>query len=155
MPSEKRIIDSVEREADEAVRQCCRKTGGGLCTSRKCPNCRTGGDNRWRSVNAAGAGATRHVPTKLATENEVPEYAPATTRSPMLADADNHVWLRPVPLTPEAGFVIWDVISRTDGVVDRVRIPESRTIAGFGPGGFIYLVAHDGGVATLEKVKLR
>ncbi len=47
------------------------------------------------------------------------------------------------------------MISRTDGVIDRVRVPETRTIVGFGPGGFVYLAARDAGVVTLEKVKLK
>ncbi len=150
----KRIIDSVNAKRMKPYDSVVAKRAADSARLGSAPTVA-------RVVTTDGVRSTQQVPAppprppKLATQNEVTEYAPATTRSSMLADADNHGWLRPVPLTPEAGFVIWDVISRTDGVVDRVRIPESRTIAGFGPGGFIYLVAHDGGVATLEKVKLR
>jgi hypothetical protein len=86
---------------------------------------------------------------------EVPDYYPPTNRATVLADADNHVWIPVVPTKPDPGFSEWEVISRTDGVVDRVRIPDNRTIGGFGPGGIIYLVAYDASVLTLEKVRIR
>ena len=40
-------------------------------------------------------------------------------------------------------------------IVDRVQIPVGRTIAGFGPGGAVYLLNRDGATATLEKASVR
>ncbi len=72
----------------------------------------------------------------------------------VLADADNPVWVRVVSSPAESGFDEWDVISRVDGLIDRVRVPDSKRIAGFAPG-VVYLVAHDGGDVRLEKVRIR
>ncbi len=92
-------------------------------------------------------------PPALATPSEVPDFHEPTARLSVLADADNRVWIRPKSTTPTPGFQVWDIISRAGGVIDRVRVPENRTIAGFAPG-LVYLVATDGATATIERVRI-
>ncbi len=62
----------------------------------------------------------------------------------VLADGDNHVWICPAPTQPVPGFSVWEVINRQGALIDQVRVPVNRTIAGFGPG-VVYLVAEDAG----------
>jgi hypothetical protein len=70
------------------------------------------------------------------------------------ADGDNNVWIQPILPTPQPGFVIWDVINRQGVMIDRIRIPETQTIAGFGPD-VVYPASPDAGVVRLEKVRIR
>jgi hypothetical protein len=84
-----------------------------------------------------------------------PDYfPPVPVRNALRADADGNVWIQQrLPGNPD--YAEWEVVSRTAGSIDRVRIPLTRTIAGFAKGGFVYLIAYDGGVARLEKVKVK
>jgi hypothetical protein len=88
---------------------------------------------------------------------EIPDvYPPTPGHGSAFADAENHVWLRLRTASSDPDVETWDVISRTGGLVERVRVPRNRTIAGFAPG-FIYLIARDesAGTATIEKVRIR
>ena len=95
-------------------------------------------------------------PPALALPEQIPDFLPPTGTKAFLADADNRIWLRPNPVrgSDAGGGEVWHVIDRVRGVVDRVRIPAGTTIAGFGPGGVVYLARHDAGVATLYKHRL-
>ena len=50
---------------------------------------------------------------------------------------------------------VWEVINRRGELIDRVRIPINKTLAGFAPGGFVFLLTRDGGVARIDKVRVR
>jgi hypothetical protein len=50
---------------------------------------------------------------------------------------------------------VYDVISRDGKLVERVKLPGGRQIAGFGPNGLIYLVAREGRDIYLETVRLK
>jgi hypothetical protein len=107
------------------------------------------------SILGPGGRGTATPPPALQEASDVPDYHPPTARAPMLVDADNHVWLRPSPAVPNTAIDVWDVIDREGRLIERVRVPIDRTIAGFGPGGFVFLVARDAGTATLQKVRVR
>jgi hypothetical protein len=88
---------------------------------------------------------------------EVPDvYPPTPGFQSVLADADNHVWIRLRTSTPDPAVETWEVVSRVGGVVDRVQVPRDRTIVGFAPG-YVYLVMHDETAKTsvIEKVRIR
>ncbi|HXD22553.1 MAG TPA: hypothetical protein VN613_04280 [Gemmatimonadaceae bacterium] len=44
-----------------------------------------------------------------------------------------------------------DVMNKTGVLVERVQIPPGRVIAGFGPGGVVYMGVLDGDIARLER----
>ncbi len=69
------------------------------------------------------------------------------------ADADNRLWIRPKPLPggPRGGGTVYDVLDRTGALIDRVQLPAGRALAGFGPGGAIYLTTRDGTATKIEK----
>jgi hypothetical protein len=47
------------------------------------------------------------------------------------------------------------VVSAKGDVVDRVQIPENRTIVGFGPGGVVILAARHGTTTKLERARIK
>lgn len=50
---------------------------------------------------------------------------------------------------------VYDVVNREGKLVERVKLPGGRQIAGFGPNGLIYLVAREGRDIYLETVRLK
>ena len=86
---------------------------------------------------------------------DIPDYLPAVERNTggFRADADNRLWVRPKPLpgTPRNGGSVYDILDRTGALIDRVQLPAGRTLAGFGPGGVVYVTTRDGGATKLEK----
>ena len=87
--------------------------------------------------------------------SDVPDYMPAVERvaGSYRADADNRLWIRPKPAAgaPRAGGHIYDIVDRSGALVDRVQLPAGRTLAGFGPGGVVYLTTRDGNAVKIER----
>ena len=75
--------------------------------------------------------------------NELPDYRPAFANGSVRADADGKLWVRIIPTKPTGRGPEYDVIDRTGKLVDRVVLPAGTTIAGFGPGGTVYLGVRD------------
>jgi hypothetical protein len=58
------------------------------------------------------------------------------------------------PARPAAPFqLVYDVVNRTGELVERVKLPQNRTIVGFGPGGVVYLGFRQGNAMTIEKAR--
>lgn len=51
--------------------------------------------------------------------------------------------------------IVYDVVSREGKLVERVKLPAGRQIAGFGANGLIYLQAREGREMHLEVVKIK
>jgi hypothetical protein len=96
-------------------------------------------------------------PTPPATvpPTDLPDYLPAVERNVagFRADADNRLWIRPKPApgAPRGGGPIYDIVDRTGALVDRVQLPAGRVLAGFGPGGIVYVTTRDAGATRIEK----
>jgi hypothetical protein len=86
--------------------------------------------------------------------SELPDYKPPFFAGSVRADVDGKLWVRTIPTTAIAGGPVYDVIDSAGALVERVQLPENRTIVGFGKG-FVYMVHRDGTTATLEKASLR
>ncbi len=93
---------------------------------------------------------------------DIPDYLPPVPmgNAVLLADADTNLWIRTrwstTAVTPPAGApVIYDVVNRRGELADRVEVPDGRTIVGFAPGGLVYILAHDGGTAVLQQIRVR
>jgi hypothetical protein len=50
---------------------------------------------------------------------------------------------------------VYSVIDRSGALVDRVMIPAGTAIAGFGPGGVVYLGRREGGTVQLLRAQTR
>ena len=86
--------------------------------------------------------------------SELPDYKPAFFAGSTRADTKGNLWIRTIPTEAIAGGPVYDVINSKGELVERVQIPEGRTIVGFGDG-VVFLVNRDGTSATLEKAPLR
>jgi len=53
------------------------------------------------------------------------------------------------------GGAVYDVIDRRGVVIDRIQVPPGRVIAGFGPGGVVYMGVLDGAIARIERARAR
>jgi hypothetical protein len=88
---------------------------------------------------------------------DVPDYFPAYERqsNSMRADADTNIWIRPRPPRSQRGGTVYDVVNRKGELVDKVELPQGRTLIGFGPGGIIYLLARDAGAVKIEQARFK
>jgi hypothetical protein len=91
-------------------------------------------------------------PIEFVPINELPDYVPAFGAGAARGDADGNLWIR--TSAAANGGAIYDVISRKGTLIDRVAIPAGRVIAGFGPGGTVYMGVRDGTTAKLERARV-
>jgi hypothetical protein len=75
--------------------------------------------------------------------SELPDYKPPFFANAVRADEAGNIWVRTIPTRQIPGGPVYDVINREGKLVDRVQVPEGRTIAGFGSDGSVYLVTRD------------
>ena len=118
------------------------------------PPSRGGGDGRGAP---AGPGGTRleMPPISMVNADQLPDYRPAFTQGSARGDLDGNLWVRTTSPVGNAG-PIYFVINKKGEVIDRVQLPESRTLAGFGKNGDIYLSVRDAeGNVRVERAKIR
>lgn len=104
---------------------------------------------------APGGGTTVTLPPiQLVDASELPDYAPPFSAGSVRGDEDGNVWIRTSNVYD--GGSVYDVVNKDGKLVDRVLLPPGRVIAGFGPGGVVYMGVrvNDTGV-RLEKASLR
>ena len=87
--------------------------------------------------------------------SELPDYKPAFFAGSVRVDTEGNLWIRTIPTKAVPGGPVYDVIGRNGALIERVQIPEGRTIAGFGANGAVYLVARERGEMRLEKASIR
>jgi hypothetical protein len=112
-----------------------------------------------RAAGGAGAGVVRieaagrdvMVADNSTTEtvfvplSEMPDYQPPIRTGAVRADLDGNVWILPTTTAQSRnGELVYDVVNRRGELFERVRLPEGRSIAGFGRAGVIYLMWRDG-----------
>jgi hypothetical protein len=85
--------------------------------------------------------------------DEMPEYRPAFRQGAARADVDGKLWVRTTKIFN--GGAVYDVIDHSGALVDRVLVPPGRVIAGFGPGGVVYMGVVDGNITRLERARVR
>ncbi len=88
--------------------------------------------------------------------NKIPDYEPPISPGSVRADLDNNLWI--VPRTAVgAGTtgLLYDVVNRKGEIIERVSFPKGRVLAGFGPGGVVYLLNTDGKSSLLERASIR
>ncbi|MEP6833478.1 MAG: hypothetical protein ABJB74_08790 [Gemmatimonas sp.] len=73
---------------------------------------------------------------------EIPDYYPPIRTGAVKADADGNMWILPTTSAQSAvGELIYDVVNNRGVMIERVRLPVGRSIAGFGRGGIVYLMS--------------
>jgi hypothetical protein len=88
---------------------------------------------------------------------DIPDYFPAYERqsNSMRADLDNNIWIRPRPPRSQHGGTVYDVVDRKGELVDKVELPQGRSLIGFGPGGIVYLTVRDAGSTRIEQARFK
>ncbi|HUQ82775.1 MAG TPA: hypothetical protein VM076_16610 [Gemmatimonadaceae bacterium] len=87
--------------------------------------------------------------------SELPDYRPPFTSGSVRADADGNLWIRTAPAKPTPGGPVYDIVSRTGELVDRLQLPQGYGLAGFGKGKVVYLSMRDPKGVHLARVRLR
>ncbi|MEP6764064.1 MAG: hypothetical protein ABJB66_07120 [Gemmatimonadaceae bacterium] len=87
---------------------------------------------------------------------DLPDYESALTFGALTADLENHLWILPrTSKDASSEGLVYDVVSKDGKVVERVRLPKSRLLAGFGPNGAVYMIKVDGDRRFLEQTQIR
>jgi hypothetical protein len=86
--------------------------------------------------------------------SELPDYQPAFFANSLRADAEGRLWLSTIPTKPQPAGTVYDVLNALGEAVERVLVPEGRSIVGFGPGGVVYLQSRADGKTILEAAKI-
>ena len=123
--------------------------GGGVA-----PPARGGGAPDGRGGAPAG---TRFElpPITMVNADELPDYRPAFTGGSARGDLEGNLWIRTTSPVGNDG-PIYFVINKKGEVIDRVQLPQGRTIAGFGKSGDVYLALRDAdGNARVERAKIK
>jgi hypothetical protein len=108
-----------------------------------------------RQVATVAAGQRMNADVNFVDPSELPDYKPAFFTGTVRADPRGNLWIRTIPTKAIPGGPVYDVIDRQGALVERVQIPEGRTIAGFGPGDTVYLSVREGRASYLEKASIR
>jgi hypothetical protein len=92
-----------------------------------------------------GGPAPAPVQLKMETEfvgpSEIVDYYPPIRSGAAKADRDGNVWiLTATSAQSQKGELVYDVVNAKGELFQRVRLPVGRSVAGFGPGGVVYLM---------------
>jgi hypothetical protein len=114
--------------------------------------------NAEREAQALAARASKDpigvtVAYPIVTADEMPDYRPAFEQGAARGDADGKLWIRTSKFFN--GGAVYDVINKNGELVDRVAVPQGRVIAGFGPGGVVYMGVLVGTSARIERARVR
>jgi sugar lactone lactonase YvrE len=84
---------------------------------------------------------------------ELPDYRPAFEPGAARVDSEDKLWIRTSKVINNGA--VYDVLNRAGELIDRVLVPQFRTIIGFGAGGIVYMGVLDGTGARLEEARVR
>jgi hypothetical protein len=107
------------------------------------------------NVRIGGPGGGPAMQMNFVPASELPDYKPPFFAGSVRSDTQGNLWIRTIPTKAIPGGPVYDVINQKGELIDRVQIPENRTIVGFGSDGTVYLAARDNTVVYLERAKLR
>lgn len=86
-----------------------------------------------------GQPAFPRMPFVTIEPNELPDYYPPVRANQVRADPQNQVWILPSTSADAKGGLLYDVVNRQGEIVERVQLPQGRTLVGFGANGSIYM----------------
>jgi len=84
---------------------------------------------------------------------DLPDYKPAFRSAAARADVDGNLWVKTTAL--DHGQPVYDIVSAAGVLIDRVKLPPFRTIAGFGPGVVYLAVVDPDKVVHLERAAIK
>ena len=111
-----------------------------------------GGDGPRPQNQQPGAGGAPTIPPlQFVPPSELPDYAPPFAPGAARGDLEGNLWIRTSNVF--GGGSVYDVISHTGELIDRVQMPAGRVIAGFGPGGVVYMGVREATGVRLEQAR--
>ena len=89
--------------------------------------------------------------------DKITDFYPPLRRNATMPDLDGNLWILPTTSAQSKhGELVYDVVNNKGELFERVRIPEGRSVVGFGKGGVVYLLAGDRTNGfSLERTRLR
>ena len=97
-----------------------------------------------RSGGPGGGGVPPTIETAYLPLQQITDYYPPIRPGAATADRDGNLWVLPTTSgQSQSGELVYDVINTKGELFQRVRLPAGRSIAGFGPGGVIYMMSGD------------
>jgi hypothetical protein len=108
----------------------------------------------YEANNSDQAPGTADVSVEFAQPNTLPDYLPPVFVGGVKSDPIGNVWIAPSSSSYAgwAGF-LYDVVNRRGEIMERVRLPRGRVIAGFGENGTVYMVSMEPGGMYLERTR--
>ena len=70
---------------------------------------------------------------------DIPDFYPAVRQGQVRADPDGNLWILPATSTTAKDGLLYDVVSRSGAIVERVQLPKGRTLVGFGANHTIFM----------------
>lgn len=113
-----------------------------------------GGAQREQIVTGGPPAGAQLPPLTFVSPSELPDYKPVFGPGAVRADADGNLWVRTIPTKPTTG-VVYDVIDRSGKLVDRVLVPSSSVIVGFGAGGVVYMGTRDAAGIHVQRAHMK
>jgi hypothetical protein len=88
--------------------------------------------------------------------SDLPDYKPPFNTGAVRSDRDGNLWVRTNQFRPTPGQgVIYDIVSRAGQLVNRIQLPATYTLVGFGRDKVVYLSVRDAQGLHLARVRLR
>jgi hypothetical protein len=112
------------------------------------------GDGPAMAMGAAGGAGAHMPPPEYILPSELPDYKPPFSPGAARADEDGNLWILTRPTRATDGGPIYDIVNTT-GLVDRVQLPKGMALAGFGPGGIVYLTTRESGQTYLARARMK
>jgi hypothetical protein len=142
LDSTRKIVDARAAATQSPAGTAARGGGGGSADGGGRGSADGGG-------RGSGGGEPRPqtrtvVTTEYVPLNQIADYYPPIRAGAAKADLDGNLWILPTTSAQSKnGELVYDLLNPKNGLVERVRIPLGRSIAGFGKGGVVYLLAGD------------
>lgn len=151
------LADSSNAEYNEGVKSRAASQGGGSTISGGSTS--AGGAMGGGTGNNAGGMQDRPLPPPGVMDfkpAELPDYRPAFLDGAVRADAEGNVWIRTQTLVADTTKSVHDIVNGAGKLIDRVLVPNNRTIVGFDRRGNVFLVGRaEGGIQWIERVRWR
>jgi hypothetical protein len=93
------------------------------------------------------------APVNVIKPDMLPETKPPFATNSTLPDADGNLWIRVNQMEAVARTTLYDLINNKGELFDRLRMPETRVVVGFAPGGFVFVAVKGDSSTRLERVR--